>query len=177
MILLLALLGLQACLAFQLSPTLSRTPTFLHALSRRDYLVSSAFVLLLPLPSAQAASTTSSSPFDSIRYELYDSKGGVAYMKSLVEKKDYTSLLDFTKTYDQTLRKRYMGAAKKLLPKEYSEQATLINNAVTFDLIGINRSARVGQENQEQCFKYLRELQADVEKLLALEEKEVASVE
>jgi hypothetical protein len=63
-----------------------------------------------------------------------------------------------------------MGKAKKLLQdKEVKSQATEFANAVTFDLIGINRSSRKGQENVESANKYLQELRDDVNKFLALE--------
>ena len=78
--------------------------------------------------------------------------------------------MDFTRTYDLELRKLRMGRAKKLLPsKELKETATSYANAVTFDLIGMNRNSRKGQENVEGVNKYLQELREDVAKFLTLE--------
>ena len=83
---------------------------------------------------------------------------------------DWAGLLEFTKTYDQELRKLRMGKAKKLLQsKEIKEKGTEFCNAVTFDLIGINRSSRSGQESVDSANKYLQELRDDVNKFLALE--------
>jgi len=95
-------------------------------------------------------------------------------MQKYVDAKDYESLLEFTKQYDQVLRKAAMGKAKKLLPtKELKEIGTAACNAVTFDLIGINRASRKGQESQEQAQKYLDELRQDAQSLLKLESQAV----
>jgi hypothetical protein len=108
--------------------------------------------------------------YDEIRYELENPKGGVSYMQEKVDEKDFEGLMEFTKTYDLEMRKLRMGKAKKLLPsKELKEEATSYANAVTFDLIGINRNSRKGQENQEGANKYLQELREDVTKFLSLE--------
>jgi hypothetical protein len=127
-----------------------------------------AALAILPLP-ARCLSDNNVNPFEFIKYELNDPAGGVARMQSLIDKSDYVALMEFTKQYDQVLRKQGIGRAKKLLLKEYSEKATLLSNAVTFDLIGINRSSRKGQENQTQAFKYLDELRQDVNSFLELE--------
>jgi hypothetical protein len=108
--------------------------------------------------------------FDFIRFELENPEGGVAYMQGRIDKKDFEGLLDFSKSYDLEFRKRRFGNAKKLLEgKELKAKATEYANAVTFDLIGINRSCRKGQENIESASKYLQELRDDVSKFLALE--------
>jgi len=109
--------------------------------------------------------------FNSVRYELQNNKGGVSYMQERIDKEDWLGLLEFTRTYDLELRKLRMGKAKKLLQdKEIKAKATSYANAVTFDLIGINRSSRKGQENVESANKYLQELRVDMIKFLDLEE-------
>lgn len=40
---------------------------------------------------------------------------------------------------------------------------------MTFDLIGINRASRPGQEDKDEQLRYLQELKSDVEKFLELE--------
>mmetsp|Transcript_97741 Transcript_97741/g.273535 ORF Transcript_97741/g.273535 Transcript_97741/m.273535 type:complete len:201 (-) Transcript_97741:195-797(-) len=118
------------------------------------------------LPTKEAVTTA----FDSIRYELQNPAGGVSIMQSRIDAQDFVGLMEFTRTYDLELRKLRMGKAKKLLQsKELKEQATSYANAVTFDLIGINRNSRSGQENVEGANKYLQELRDDVAKFLALE--------
>jgi hypothetical protein len=108
--------------------------------------------------------------FDFIRFELENSEGGVAYMQGRIDNKDLAGLLEFSKSYDLEFRKRRFGDAKKLLQdKEVKAKATEYANAVTFDLIGINRSCRKGQESVESANKYLQELRDDVTKFLALE--------
>jgi len=108
--------------------------------------------------------------YDDIRYELENPQGGVAYMQGRIDALDFEGLMEFTKSYDLELRKLRMGKAKKLLQsKEVKEEATGYANAVTFDLIGINRNSRKGQENQEGANKYLQELRDDVNKFLSLQ--------
>ena len=110
--------------------------------------------------------------FDAVRTEVQAPTGGVAYLKERVEASDFPALLDFTKTYEPKLRKGLMGKAKKfLVDKQDLEKATAAANAVTFDLIGVNRSSRPGQENQENAAKYVQELKDDVQKFLDLQPK------
>ena len=91
-------------------------------------------------------------------------------MQGRIDKEDLEGLLEFSKTYDLEFRKRRFGGAKKLMKdKEIKAKGTEYANAVTFDLIGINRSCRKGQENVESANKYLQELRDDVAKFLALE--------
>ena len=110
--------------------------------------------------------------FDAVRQQVFSDTGGVAQMQRYIDQRDFGALMEFTKTYDQVLRKGAMGKAKKLLAdKQIKEQATLYSNGVTFDLIGINRSSRPGQENAEQANKYLQELREDVQKFMDLQPK------
>ena len=44
-----------------------------------------------------------------------------------------------------------------------------MSNAVTWDLIGINRASRPGKEDREEQLRYLEELKSDVAKFLELE--------
>lgn len=108
--------------------------------------------------------------FDAIRYEVSDPKGGVAYMQQKIDEQDFEGLIEFTRGYDLEMRKLRMGKAKKLLQtKELKEQGTQYANAVTFDLIGMNRNSRKGQESVEGLNKYLQELRDDAAKFLELE--------
>mmetsp|Transcript_14908 Transcript_14908/g.30896 ORF Transcript_14908/g.30896 Transcript_14908/m.30896 type:complete len:223 (+) Transcript_14908:90-758(+) len=119
-----------------------------------------------PLPTREAVTVA----FDFIRFELNNSEGGVAYMQGRIDQEDLEGLLEFSRTYDLEFRKRRFGGAKKLFQdKEIKAKGTEYANAVTFDLIGINRSCRKGQENVASASKYLQELRDDVNKFLALE--------
>ena len=110
--------------------------------------------------------------FEAVRREVLAETGGVAYLQKAVDEQNFPALLEFTKNYDQVLRKGAMGKAKKLLvSKADKEAATAAANGVTFDLIGINKSARPGQENVENAREYLRELVQDVQTFLDLEPK------
>jgi hypothetical protein len=169
-----ALLWAFPTLALQLSrPPITTTTT------RRAWLVNgSAAVTVVVLPSSTAAfaeiaddtmslvdGDAKAAAKEAVRVE---STKGIAYMRAQLEAKDYDSLLEFTKTYDLKLRKGYMGRAKKLMSGS-SDVLTSLANAVTFDLIGINRNVRKGQVNPEQAAKYIQELQDDVNKFLALD--------
>lgn len=138
--------------------------------SRRQALLSSIAMLIPPqIAHAKEAPTPEDirNSFDRVRRERFDPAGGVAYMQQAIDKQDFVSLLEFTKSYDQVLRKGAMGKAKKFVGD--SSQATALSNSVTFDLIGINRSSRAGQEDPKSAQKYLDELKADIDAFLALE--------
>jgi hypothetical protein len=142
--------------------------------------IASGFAILTGLGTTLPANSVADSvdydsaaaAFEAVRRELIDANGGVYYLKSKVETGDFAALLEFTKTYDQVLRKGVMGKAKKALTDPDSkERATALANNVTFDLIGINRSSRKGQEDSSQATKYLDELQDDIRAFLDLEPK------
>ena len=139
-----------------------------HRASSRRVFLDTIFIgsFVAASPAAFAEDTD---PFDAVRRELQSAEGGIAYMQRCIDQADFTGLMEFTKTYDQVLRKGAIGKAKKTL--ESKDAATLISNAVTFDLIGINRSSRPGKENAEDAAKYLQELREDVQRFLDLEEK------
>ena len=121
---------------------------------------------------------TVASAFGAVRYELESPEGGVATLTALVEAEDYTAVMDFTKDYDLEFRKAKMGRARKLLTDaSLKDDAVLKCNAVTFDLIGINRNSRKGQENREEALKYVVELKNDIAKFLDLEKTIVIPVE
>ncbi|CAJ1945643.1 unnamed protein product [Cylindrotheca closterium] len=108
--------------------------------------------------------------YDAVRYELTDPNGGVAYLQKKADENDFAALMEFTQTYDLEFRKLKMGKAKKLLQsKELKEEATGYANGVTFDLIGINRNSRKGQESVDGVKKYIQELREDGNKFINLE--------
>mmetsp|Transcript_25161 Transcript_25161/g.37009 ORF Transcript_25161/g.37009 Transcript_25161/m.37009 type:complete len:209 (+) Transcript_25161:26-652(+) len=118
-----------------------------------------------------------SAVFASIRSEIDDTPfvdigqgGGVKYLEGAIEKKEWEKVKEFTKFYDLEFRKAKMSKAKKMMPdKEMKSQGTQLCNNVTFDLIGINRAARV--EDVETAHKYLGELKEDILEFLKFEEK------
>ena len=78
--------------------------------------------------------------------------------------------MQYTKESDAYFRKAKVGRARKLLTdKEIKSGSIQLSNAITFDLIGINRASRPGQQNKEEQLKYLDELKKDIEKVLELE--------
>jgi len=108
--------------------------------------------------------------FDAVRYELEDVAGGVQLIEGKINEEDYEAVMDLTKNYDGYMRKARVGRARKLLTdKKLKDDAQLISNAITFDLIGINRASRPGQQNKDEALKYLGELKVDIQKILDLE--------
>lgn len=107
--------------------------------------------------------------FQAVRDEL--NNGGIDDLASLVKSENYEEIMEFTKNYDLEFRKAKMGKARKFLTsKEDKEKGVLLCNAVTFDLIGMNKGSRPGQRNIEQIRKYYAELKTDIQSFLDLEQ-------
>lgn len=157
------------------SSELSRRGTIGRVLSSGVAIFVSGVALAEPAsakksPPEPITAETVTSAFDAIRYELEDPAGGIATLERRISAKDFEGVMDFTKNYDGFFRKARVGRARKLLTdKKLKDDAVLMSNAITFDLIGINRASRPGQENQEEANKYLGELKADIQKILDLE--------
>jgi hypothetical protein len=123
-----------------------------------------------------------------IRDEL-TSPDGIPYIQKLIETEDFSTLMKFTPQYDLGMRKLKMGKAGKVMGSVYATEAekeqkkafattcTLAKNAVTFDLIGINRASRPGQQDKEKALKYLQELKDDMQKFMDLEKTLVLAKE
>ena len=106
--------------------------------------------------------------FQNVRDEL--EKGGIVELGVLIEKEDFNGIMEFTKEYDLDFRKAKMGKARKFITsKEDKEKAVLLCNAVTFDLIGMNKASRTGQQNIENVKKYYQEMKDDVNSFLEME--------
>jgi hypothetical protein len=108
--------------------------------------------------------------FNAIRTELSSPTGLISTLTNLINANSYPEIMQYTKESDAYFRKAKLGKARKLLTDNaLKNDAILMSNAVTFDLIGINRASRPGQENREEQMKYLAELQKDIERFLELE--------
>ena len=108
--------------------------------------------------------------FQAVRDELESPEGGVKILQGLVEKEDFAGIMEFTKGYDLEFRKAKMGKARKFVTgKEEKDLAVLKCNAVTFDLIGMNKGSRPGQQDINQVKKYFSELEADIISFLEME--------
>lgn len=78
--------------------------------------------------------------------------------------------MQYTKESDAYFRRAKLGRARRLLTdKDLKGEAVQMSNAVTFDLIGINRASRPGKRDKEVQDRYLVELRTDIEKFLELE--------
>lgn len=153
---------------------------------------------LTPLPSSAASTETTLTEteltfllhdaFNNIRNELQAPNGGVQTLQQFIQNQDYPAILEYTKTYDQILRKGKMKPAQALLlqqlqlqqlpptkeqqtqqQQQLKDQMTTLSNAITFDLIGLNRNARPSHTNAAQCDYYLQALREDVQQFLQLE--------
>mmetsp|Transcript_9906 Transcript_9906/g.13071 ORF Transcript_9906/g.13071 Transcript_9906/m.13071 type:complete len:236 (-) Transcript_9906:181-888(-) len=124
------------------------------------------------LPSAAHAKkktpkATQEEAFEALKRELYGENGSVAQLEAALAKGDNAALMDLTKGMDQSLRKAIMGSAKYYVVD--SDKGQQLSNNVVFDLIGMNKSARPGQENPEKVAQYLQELKQDMQQMLELE--------
>ena len=121
-----------------------------------------------PPPITQEAVTEA---FNAIRYELTNPSGVVGTLTSLInDGNSYEEVMQYTKESDAYFRKAKIGKARKLLTdKEIKRGSIQLSNAVTFDLIGINRASRPGQEDKDVQLKYLDDLKKDIEQFLELE--------
>ena len=115
--------------------------------------------------------------FRDIRKELYGEEftdmgkgGGILFLKKLILNQEWAKIKEFTKFYDAEFRKVKLGKARKLFTnKKLKEEALQLSNAITFDLIGINKASRVS--NTEEALRYWEELKQDIEKFLLLQSK------
>jgi len=147
---------------------------------RKSFMAGVASVFATTATTAQPAFAKEKEPitrenvaaaFADLKYELNDPNGGVAIIQSRIDAKDFVGTMEFVRDYDLELRKKRMGRAKKLLTNNaQKEVATMTGNAVTFDLIGINRNSRPGQEDAEKANKYLNELRTDLQNMINMEE-------
>jgi len=110
--------------------------------------------------------------FDAIRDELKGSgTGGLNFIQQKLAAKEYGELREFTKQWDLDFRKLVLGKARKAMPKGPDrDRATLVANAVTFDLIGINKAIRkVGSEDDAEARRWFNILVEDLNDYLTLE--------
>jgi hypothetical protein len=157
--------------------------------NRRQVLLQSGIILLLsslfPSHAAHAAKQQQQqedatepttlenvkAAFGDLEFELHDSQGGIRAMQDYIDRENFPALLEFTKTYDGVLRKQKWGRCKAFFGNAEKEVATLQGNAVTFDLIGINRASRSGKESAEKANRYLNELRVDLQNMIDMESK------
>lgn len=111
-----------------------------------------------------------SASFQAVRDELEAPDGGMKSLEVLIGTEDFSGIMEFTKGYDLEFRKAKMGKARKFLTsKEDKDRAVALCNAVTFDLIGMNKGSREGQQDINKVKKYYEELKTDVYSFLELE--------
>ncbi|CAB1111602.1 unnamed protein product [Ectocarpus sp. CCAP 1310/34] len=90
-------------------------------------------------------------------------------LKTLATDGDWEQLMEQAKGYDQSIRKGLMGDVRKKMPKDIKADAMTYRNNITFDLIAINKAARV--EDRPRAFEVLDILEADINGFLDLEKR------
>ena len=92
-------------------------------------------------------------------------------MQQKIAAKDYGELREFTKQWDLDFRKAVLGKARKAMPKGPDrDRAVLVANAVTFDLIGINKAIRnIGNEDDAEARRWFDTLVDDIRDFVSLE--------
>ena len=146
--------------------------------SRRDWLVGAVAGLTVSLAPLEAVAKgpppmSVQETVEAVCFELQDGNGSVGRLQAALDASDFAGLLEITKTMDQSLRKKVVGQAKYYW--EDKNAGTQLSNNVTFDLIGMNRNARPGQESAEGVQRYLQELRNDLQKILEYSEAAAAA--
>mmetsp|Transcript_5892 Transcript_5892/g.12788 ORF Transcript_5892/g.12788 Transcript_5892/m.12788 type:complete len:209 (-) Transcript_5892:382-1008(-) len=160
------------------------TSTALSATSRRNFLtttstIATATATILSTTTTPAYAKEAPPPitrelvtstFDAIRLDLTSPDGVYSTLTNLINDGKFEDVMQYTKESDAYFRRGKIGKARKLLTdKDLKGEAIQMSNAVTFDLIGINRASRPGKENKEEQLRYLGVLKTDVERILELE--------
>ncbi|CAN0361162.1 unnamed protein product [Phaeothamnion confervicola] len=124
-----------------------------------------------PVSPAVAAEATLpidySDEFAKVREGYY---GFIGALEKDVFDQNWESILTSTRQQDADFRKRLMGGLRKKLPKENKAvrgEAQALMNAVSFDLIALNKAARSGDVRRAK--ELLPILKEDVTQFLALE--------
>jgi hypothetical protein len=102
-----------------------------------------------------------------------DGDGSVARLRAAVAVGDFAEIQAMTKGMDQSLRKQVVGQAKYYWSDDQLApgMATQLSNNITFDLIGMNRNSRAGQEHAAGVQQYLDDLRTDLKAILVETEK------
>lgn len=137
------------------------TPTY----SRRNYLERVIGGTMITVTLANPSLAIADDPIAALRSATDQA---CQSLTEALDRSDYETILNLTKEYDAQLRKGGMGRIKKTMTVLKDGDPTALANSVTFDLIGINKSARKGVENPEQMRRYIAELRADVDEFLAM---------
>ena len=151
----------------------SRFSSWKMPFHRRDFcihaLASSLVVATTPVPAWASTPkyATRQNALDAVAEELTGPVSQLAQLERAVETQDYTRLLELTKQMDQTLRKQVLSPTKPFLTAQVyatlDTNPTQICNNVTFDLIGINKFSRPGQEEADMVQYHAKSLRSNVQ--------------
>ncbi|KAG5182120.1 hypothetical protein JKP88DRAFT_349024 [Tribonema minus] len=126
-----------------------------------------AFIVAPAAKEEPAVDVDWSAEFSAVKDAYAAAKEG---LEARVAAGDWQGVMTQAQGLDQSFRKRLMGGLRKRFPKEskaLKEEALLLCNAVTFDLIAINKAGR--SKDEPAAREALAVLDADVGKFLALE--------
>mmetsp|Transcript_21734 Transcript_21734/g.28133 ORF Transcript_21734/g.28133 Transcript_21734/m.28133 type:complete len:203 (-) Transcript_21734:85-693(-) len=91
-------------------------------------------------------------------------------LEGYIKNEQWEEIKAVTKDMDLSFRKKTMGDVRKMLPKgQYRDEGLVLTNAVTFDLIDINKSAR--KADTAAALDGISVLKADVCRFLDIEER------
>mmetsp|Transcript_4790 Transcript_4790/g.10116 ORF Transcript_4790/g.10116 Transcript_4790/m.10116 type:complete len:211 (+) Transcript_4790:105-737(+) len=113
--------------------------------------------------------------FERVASEASSPTGGVASLANAINIQDWPFILEFTQNYDLEFRKLVMGGARRKIPKTTDankalrDQGMMLTNGVTFDLIAVNKAARV--QDAEAATKAYGLFVDDIQSFLRLASK------
>lgn len=156
------------CWLAALGSGLAPNPTPKTLVDRKQFACGMAVALSLA-PSRPAIAL---GEFEALRAEL-DGSGtrGLARLRDLLEREDYSEVIKFTKEYFIFVGKGIMTSARKDLANDTDKDtAKDLYNRVQEDLIAINKLSRPkGLENKEEALRYLATLEDDMHLFLKLD--------
>lgn len=106
--------------------------------------------------------------FNAIRVEIDPVKGeSLKRLKADIEEGRWDDVKAFTRQYDAGFRGTVLKGAWKSMEGEARNKGVQLSNAFTFDLIGLNKAARVG--DREEALHRLDVIKEDLQAFLGLE--------
>lgn len=106
--------------------------------------------------------------FDAVRRELATDGESINRLKNDIASGNWDDVKLFTREYDAGFRGFVMKSAWKQMEAEATKKRGIeISNSFTFDLIALNKAARV--KDTEDAYKRLDQVKQDLADFLALE--------
>ena len=108
--------------------------------------------------------------FDAVRRELATDGESIKRLKNDIESGNWDDVKIFTREYDAGFRGYVLKSAWKQIENEETKKRGIeISNSFTFDLIALNKAARV--KDTEDAYKRLDQVKQDLVDFLALQKQ------